>query len=306
MDVVIVGNVALDIICYPVNEVPRFDSLGFEKAIVAPGGCGSNVAIGLAALGVNVSLVAVCGSDDSSQLMLTTWKRWGVGLEYIKELLVPSAAVSIGLLDDQLEPRFIHATGANYLLTPGDLHIQQYAAEKAKILMIAGYFVLPGLFSADLADVMNDAQKAGLLTVLDVVHSPKMSSPEILWPVMPYLDVFLCNLQEAELMTRESVPVEASKKLRSLGAKTVVIKLGSKGCWIADRDGNRTVPGVIVDHVVDTTGAGDAFAAGMLKGLVDGASIDEACALGNQAGARIVTEFGSISGWGEPPTARMF
>ena len=305
MDVIVVGNVALDIICYPVNDVPRYDSLGFERALVAPGGCGSNVAIGLAALGVNVALVAVCGHDDSSQLMLTTWKKWGIDLEYIKRLAVPSAAVSVGLLDSQLQPRFIHATGANYLLTPGDLDIVKYAAEGAKILIVAGYFVLPGLLTPKLAEVLCEAQEAGLMTILDVVHSPKMSSPGVLWPVLPYLDIFLCNLQEAELMTGEGDPAAASRILRSYGAKTVIIKLGNLGCWIANAEGDRTISGVFVENVVDTTGAGDGFAAGMLKGLVQGNSIDEACVLGNQAGAKMVSAFGSITGWGEPHVSKI-
>ena len=66
MDAVVFGNVTLDTLCYPVDDVPRHQSIPFDRAIVAPGGCGSNTAIGLCALGVPTALVARIGTDDAA------------------------------------------------------------------------------------------------------------------------------------------------------------------------------------------------------------------------------------------------
>ena len=61
LDAIVFGNVTLDILCYPVNEVPRHESISFEDVTVSPGGCGSNTAIGLAALGIPTGIVARAG-----------------------------------------------------------------------------------------------------------------------------------------------------------------------------------------------------------------------------------------------------
>ena len=66
MEAVVFGNITLDVICKPVDDVPRHDSLGFEEVVVAPGGCGYNVAIGLCALGVSTALVGRTGNDDAA------------------------------------------------------------------------------------------------------------------------------------------------------------------------------------------------------------------------------------------------
>ena len=64
MDSLVFGNVTLDIICYPVNDVPRHESISFDDVTVSPGGCGSNTAIGLAALGIPAGIVARTGEDE--------------------------------------------------------------------------------------------------------------------------------------------------------------------------------------------------------------------------------------------------
>ncbi len=305
MEAVIIGNVTLDVICYPVEDVPRFDSVTFERSIVAPGGCGSNVAIGLAALGIDVALVANCGSDETSDILLSCWEKWGIDLQFVRQEPNKPTAVSVGLVDRQHQPRFIHAPGSNSTLTIESLDVNAYAAQGARVLGVAGFFVLLGFLDGRLGEVLQTARQRGLQTVLDVVHSPNMNNPEALWPVLPGLDVFLCNTQEAERITHEAEPEKAAEFLKNKGAKNVIVKLGAQGCWLDGVNNAIKIPGFSVDRVVDTTGAGDGFMAGLIGGLARGASLEEACRLGNQAGARMVAELGAISGWGTPPTQLM-
>jgi len=304
MDVVIIGNVTLDVVCYPVEDVPRFDSLAFERSIVSPGGCGSNVAIGLAAQGVDVSLVANCGSDDTAKILLATWQRWGIDMQYVRQIGGLPTAVSVALVDRQMQPRFVHAPGSNSSLTADFIDIPSYVSQGAKILGVAGFFILLGFLDGKLADKLFEARQAGLLTILDVVHSPRMVKPDILWPILPGLDVFLCNIQEAELLTGKTDPVAAANIFYTSGARNVIVKLGKGGCLLLNHLGHIFIPGINVPDVVDTTGAGDAFAAGLMAGLVRGLSIEDACLVGNQAGARIVTELGTVQAWGEPGEIR--
>ncbi len=301
MEAVVAGNVTLDIICYPIEEVPRYDSLSFEKSIVTPGGCGSNVAIGLAALGVETALVARCGADDAARLLLMKWERWGIDLRYVRQVDQFPTAVSVGLVDRQKQPRFIHAPGSNSTLTVESLDIEDYITRNTKVFAVAGFFVLMGLFDVRLCEKLIKAQNHGIVTILDVVHSPRMDHPDVLWPILGGLDIFLCNAVEAARLTGEHDPLRASKLFLSHGVKNVIIKLGSEGCRITDNKRSRTIPGLPVPEVEDTTGAGDAFAAGLISGIVGGKDYVQACETGNEAGARIVRHFGAVAGWGEPP-----
>jgi sugar/nucleoside kinase (ribokinase family) len=295
---VVLGNVTLDVLCYPVDDVPRHASLSFERAAVNPGGCGSNVAIGLCALGIQTALVARLGVDDVSELVVQCWQRFGVDTRFVRRVAGAPLAVSVGLVDQHAQPRFVHTPGANAQLTADDLDLETLAAEGARALHVAGYFVLPGLMDARFPAALQRAQALGFQTSLDVVHSPHMDRPESLWPCLPHLDYFLCNTTEAHHLTKEVDPLAAARAFIARGAKTVVVKLGAGGCLVSGVVGEFHVPGLSVP-VVDTTGAGDAFAAGLVAARLRGEDLEQTFRSANAAGARIVGSFGTISGWAQ-------
>jgi len=296
MDAIVMGNVTLDILCYTVEDVPRFESIAFDRAVIGPGGCGSNVAIGLCMLGVPTALVARIGTDDAYALVEKYWERVGLDIRYIRRDPSSSIAVSVGLIDRQAQPRFVHTPGANAKLSVDDLDLKVLTSEGARLLHIAGYFVLPGLLDTRLVDTLKTAQSYGFITTLDVVNSPRMEIPDLLWPCLPYLDIFLCNAHEAWRLTGQDDPILAARKFRSQGARAVIIKLGDKGCWLDYADKPDRIPSYPVE-VVDTTGAGDAFAAGLIAALLKGKDLPSACKDANAAGARIVQRYGAVSGW---------
>ena len=111
MDILVLGNVTLDILCSPVDDVPRRDSIAFDDAAVTPGGCGSNTAIGLAALGVETGLIARAGDDDTADLLFRYWERVGVDTRFVRRVPGEITGVSVALVDSDHKPRFIHTTG---------------------------------------------------------------------------------------------------------------------------------------------------------------------------------------------------
>ena len=300
MKAVVVGNATLDVICFPVEEVPRFDSLSFEKPALMPGGCGSNVAVGLAALQVQTGLVACLGTDDTAWLARRYWERWGIDLRFVRQESDLPTGVSVGLVDRSFQPRFIHTSGANQRLTPEAIHPGEYADLGARLMLVVGYFVLPGLLNDRLPPVLATARHRGLEVVLDVVHSPAMDRPAALWPCLPEVDLFLCNRAEAQRLLGVADPQQAATEFRRRGAGAVVIKLGADGCWLDSPDGGCFVQSECVE-VVDTTGAGDAFAAGLGAARLQGADWVEACRAASRAGARVVTQLGAVAAWGTPP-----
>lgn len=299
MDAVVFGNVTLDAICHPVNEVPRYESLAFERAMISPGGCASNVAIGLASLGVPTGLIAHIGDDDAAGLLESYWQRVGIDTRFVQRIPQVTTAVSVGLVDDDFQPRFVHTPGANGHLTAEAIDPPTLLSAGAKSLHVGGYFVLTNVLDEILSEKLAQAKALGLVISLDVVYNVRMDDPKIraaLWKAMPYIDYFLCNMKEATRMLDEDDPQKAARALKERGASNVIIKLGAKGCWVKGDSVSKAIPAPKVE-VVDTTGAGDAFAAGFIAALNQGANLEAACEAGNQAGARIVGKLGPIQAW---------
>jgi sugar/nucleoside kinase (ribokinase family) len=298
MKTVVIGNTTLDVLCYHVDEVPRYDSLIFERALLAPGGCGSNVAVGLCALGVTTALVTSISGNSAYATVEDTWRRVGLDDRFVQRIPGAPPAVSIGLIDSDYQPRFIHTSGANRHLTSLDLDVDEYAAWGTQALMVAGFFVLPGLLDGNLPAVLNAARQRGILTFLDVTNTKRMDEhPEFLWECLPHLDYYICNTPEARRLTGEDDPHQAARSLRNHGVQASIVKLGAQGCWAESDDWSGLVPGVKVEKVVDTTGAGDAFAAGLIAATLQGKTLPEACADANAAGARMVSVQGAITAW---------
>lgn len=304
MEALVFGNVTLDVICYPVNEVPRHESIAFDDVTVSPGGCGSNTAIGLAALGIPTGLVARTGDDDSADLLFRYWQRLGLNTRFVQRSPQTATGTSIGLVDDAFQPRFIHTSGANRGLTAEVIAPTAFAAAGVRFFHVAGFFVLPGLFSG-LAQKLADLRALGVHTSLDVVFNTRMDDPNLraaLWDSLPQLDVFIANETEAFRLTGERDPQGAAALLKARGPQSVIVKLGSQGCYALSDGFHGVVPSTSV-NVIDTTGAGDAFAAGFIAALARGANFGAACEAGNRAGARVCTRLGAIAAWLEESLA---
>lgn len=296
VETVVFGNVTLDILCQTVDEVPRYESVSFDQVVLSPGGCASNVAVGLAALGVSTSLVCKIGDDVAAEILRKTWAKFQLNLDHVKVDPTVHTAVSIGLVDHDAQPRFIHTPGANGRLTIDDFPEELFHQEGVKILHIAGFFVLPGLLDERFGHFLKKAHDAGWLITLDVVNSKRYWRPEYLFPFLGEVDVFLCNKTEAMKLSGASDLEESARRLRKAGARCVVVKGGGEGCFLACDDITALIPTKSV-KVVDTTGAGDAFAAGLITALVRGEDIHAACQFANECGANVVQELGTITYW---------
>lgn len=296
MEAVVLGNVTLDVLCYPVDNVRCHESVLFERVVLGPGGCGSNVAVGLCALGVPTALVARIGTDDAAVLVERYWERVGLDTRFVRPVSDCPTAVSVVLVNSDAQPCFVHTPGANARLTVDDLDLSALVAKGARALHVGGFLILPGLLDGRLAEVLATARAHGLFTSLDVVISRTKGDPTALWPCLPHLDLFLCNAREASHLTGEHDPAAAARVLRARGGRTVIVKLGAEGCLMESESLSARVPAPSVE-VVDTTGAGDAFAAGLIAALLRGADLETACRAANSAGARVVGTLGTVAAW---------
>src|SRR5262249_23790227 len=148
-----------------------------------------------------------------------------------------------------------------------DIPLERVAA--CKVLYLGGYMIMPKIVQEELVPVFAAARQAGAKTVLDVVTPGPADYLARLEKLLPFVDVFLPNNHEAELITGENDPRKQAERFRGLGVGTAIITLGGEGAVLAG-EGVRIQAGTYPTKMVDGSGSGDAFAAGYIWGLLQG------------------------------------
>ncbi|MEX2211902.1 MAG: carbohydrate kinase family protein [Gaiellaceae bacterium] len=293
-DVVCLGILVADAIARPVERLPPRGELALVDEIsLHGGGCALNTARALAHLGLAAAVCGKVGADALGDFLLTLLDERGVDRRGVIRAAGVATSASVVVVDAEGERTFLHVPGANGRLRRAELDEEVLYAGRA--LHVAGALVLPELDGDPIAAILEEAKARGLVTSLDTVWDPTGRWERVL-PSLPHLDLFCPSLAEAEAISGERGPEAAETWLRARGVGTVAVTLGREGCFVS---GVGHVPARAV-QVVDATGAGDAFAAGFLYGVLAGWSPDRSAALANETGARATTAVGAYAGLAEP------
>jgi len=166
---------------------------------------------------------------------------------------------------------------------------------KPDVLHGAAAFLVPGLDGNPTARVLRRTQERGVKTCLNTAWDPEGRWMELLEPCLPPLDYFIPSLQEARMLSGEKAVADMAAVFLDRGGDTIVIKVVDKGCYATNGEQEFFKETYEVETVTSTLGAGDAFAAGFLAGIVRGRKLDGACQMGNAAGASCVEGTGCES-----------
>jgi len=293
VDVVCLGILVADVIARPVDAAPFAGSLGLVDEIeVHAGGCAVNAASALVALGLGASIVGKVGDDLFGDYLLGVLDERRVARDGVLRDEHAGTSTSVVLVDSSGERTFLHVPGANSALTEGELDPELLYAGRA--LHLAGALVMEGLDGGPFARIAADARRRGIITSLDTVWDPtgRWSRLE---PCLPHLDYLLPSLAEGRALSGRTEPPEVAAWLRARGVRNVLLTMGADGCYVAGGGFEGRVPAPLVD-AVDGTGAGDAFAAGVLYGALRGRSLESCARLGCAAGAIASTTVGAALG----------
>ena len=140
------------------------------------------------------------------------------------------------------------------------------------------------------------AKAAGAITTMDILGVKQDHMAEKILPSMPYLDFFMPNLEEAEMITGTKDLDQIGDFFINAGARHVVLKMGARGSLIIGADGSRVRMPAFQVNVVDTTGCGDAWSAGFIAGLARNLSLEESAQLGSACGSLVASGLGSDAG----------
>ena len=293
--VVCLGNVLVDILVKPVEVLPPPGGLlPVDRVEMAMGGCASNTAVALSRLSVPVSLWGKLGRDTFSEYALQQLKRSGVETSGVKVDETASTSATVVLVDSKAQRSFLHAVAANDHIYKKELPLSRLS--HFQHLHIGGYFLFPALDGKPMADILREAQRKGLTTSLDTAWDLKNRWMEALKPCLPYLDYFMPSEREVKKLLGYTHPVRAAKAFLKLGVRCVVIKRGEEGSYLLNREGWEIKIPALKANVADTTGAGDCFCAGFIKGLSLGWDLKRCVQLGSAAGACAVEALGATAG----------
>lgn len=247
-----------------------------------PGGKGSNQAIAAARLGADVSLLTAVGQDAAGEAGRDLWRRENVAAS---AAVIADAASMTGFItvDGAGENRISIAPGALEALPMSAVEDFRPAILHSDVLLVSLEIPLAVAVAA-----LRIAKESGTTTVLNPAPASELS-PET-WE---YVDVLTPNLTEARLLLGRnegdgSSPESLARELTSLFAGVVVLTMGADGVRVDDGSEAYTVEAALVERVVDTAGAGDAFTAALGVGLADGLNLRESVRIAALAGAHAV------------------
>jgi len=254
---------------------------------MGPGGKGANQAVAAARLGSSVFMVSCVGEDVFGDLALSNLSKEGVDISFVARDSTIHTGVALIVVDEQGENMIVVAPGANSSLTPDMVGRATKAIGEADILLTQ--LEIP---AESVEKALRIAKDNRVTTILNPAPA-RVLSPAILECV----DVLTPNRSEASLLTgieitNQSSIRKAAERLFKQGVETVVFTLGSEGALIVTSEEFRHIPGQKV-QVVDTTGAGDAFNAGLAFALSRDNDLVEAVRFANAVAALSVTKVGT-------------
>jgi len=282
-EVFCVGNAVADVLARPVDGLAAPGaSQRLEELALGPGGNAVNTAIALARLGVRVALAAPVGEDRLGEILRQSVRAEGVDDSSVITFKGARTAASIVLVDSSGERRLLHYRGASARFSAHQLNWD--LVKGSRIFHYASAFALPSFDGAPLVEAMSHARQLGCLTSMNPCWDSGGRWLPLIEPALRYVDYFYPNQEEGQQLTGESEPAGIARRLRGLGVKTVIVKLGARGCYVESPGEAFISPGYAV-RPVDTTGAGDCFAAAFLAAICRGGSLAEAARFANAAGA---------------------
>ena len=298
-DCVVVGSCVVDLLCRPVvldKAIGKSVLYKTEPLIITSGGIVCNSGVTLARLGMRAAAFTYVGNDDWAPVLRSILKKGGVDDTMLIAHPTGATSTTVVTIDPSGERSFLHCVGAPKLIDAKLMldHLDFFASSRC---MLLGYYSLMPNLEKDLPRVFEALRKVDCMTAMDSAGDGGSLSP--LDKILPHLDIYVPSLDEAQHQTGLEAPEKIIDKYRSLGAPGVLgVKLGTKGVMLSGKAGEFTmIPAVAAPGpVVDTTGAGDSFYAGLLAGLLKGFTLEQAGRLGTAAGACCVTSLGGSTG----------
>ncbi|MFL5883548.1 MAG: carbohydrate kinase family protein [Thermoleophilaceae bacterium] len=291
MKAIALGAHILDVLGKYVTEIPEGQGGALIDEIrLSPAGAAGGTAVILSKLGAHVLSVGAVGQDDAGDVLVSMLQRFGVDCENLARRDGVQTSCTILPIRPTGERPALHVIGANATIDPDELPWDEIA--DADFLHVGG----PEFLGPDNAvRILEFCREHDVTTSADILADGWPELLDMLAPALPLLDYLLPNEDQAMALTGEGDPVAAGKRLLDHGVGAVALTAGEKGSILVSPEGSLTVPAFEVE-VVDTTGCGDGYSAGFLRGLSLGHDTERAATIGSATAAQVAQGLGTDAG----------
>jgi sugar/nucleoside kinase (ribokinase family) len=306
MDGVCLGILVADIFASPIDSLPAAGELKLvDRYMLSAGGCAANTAVCLRRLGRDVRVVGKVGEDLFGDFVKSDLERLDVDTSAVRRSATHPTSSTYILNVRGEDRRFLHTIGANADFRFEDIDLT--ILDGTRVLYVGGYMVMLEFGPQHLVQLFREAKARGLKTVLDVAIGAGAPAPlDQIEPALHYTDAFLPNDDEARALTGRTDPTEQAEVLSRLNPDCVVIiTMGGRGALARHRDQTIRAGAYQVD-CIDESGAGDAFAAGFITGLLESWPLESTLRFASAVGASCTRALGCTQGVFHFPEAEAF
>ncbi len=290
--IVVIGDINADQTLFLPTYPEEGDSVTAQALHWSSGGAGLNAATAFALLGAPVLLLGRVGSDPAASMALRAAHEAGVDLRAIQKDEALATGICTTVVSADGQRTFFSFRGANVAFDPAA--ITPELANLAGLFYLSAYALLEGAQQAAALRATELAREQQIPLVLDLANPPLRHCRTLIYDLLPQVSLLCLNEQELHLLLPDQPIATALETLLKLGVRQVALKRGAQGCTVASADRYCELPALAVP-VVDTTGCGDAFAAGFAWALYQDATLLECATLANLLGGLTATRPGAAT-----------
>jgi sugar/nucleoside kinase (ribokinase family) len=294
-DVICIGVVLVDLPLGPVDEgIFRGETTLVGRIGLTTGGDAFNESIVLARLGKRSALVGQIGQDMLGDVIVKRCIEEGVDHSRLRTDPKTDTRINVVVIGKDGQRHFIKAQNAGSgSFRPEEIDYD--FIKQARAVSLASIFCSKLRDPETIRRILKTAKGSGVLTFADMVPMTDGETIDDIAEALPLLDYFLPNLEEAAMLTGLLDPDDMADSLLKRGIKNVVIKQGRDGCMFKNKEMRVVAPAFSV-NALDTTGAGDNFAAGFISAVLDGMRPEDCCAFANAVAAVSTEAVGATEG----------
>lgn len=294
--VTIIGPAIIDILAGPIgNKIFEVGSMPMNEIKMSYGGNGYNESYVLKQLGVNVELYSILGNDEAGHKILDKLNNLAINTEHVLIKDDLSTSINIVLFDEKAERRFLtNPFGSQRRMSEED--ILDGNMDFGNIVCFSCMFISPLFDIQSMERVFSIIKKKNnRILIVDMTKAKNGESIEQLSPLLSHIDYILPNEEELLLLSGSDID-SGAQDLLNKGVGCVVVKRGARGCTVYTKDRSVDVKAFKSDRLIDSTGAGDCFAAGFIYGLFNKMKLSECAMFANAVVSCCVECVGATEG----------
>ena len=297
MQVSVIGPAIVDVLAEPISsEVFKRGTYPLDRIKLSYGGNALNEAVVLGRFGIETELISKVGADESGRHIIEYATRSGVSVSHIATEPGLDTGINIVLVDEGGERVFLTDPKSSLRRLSAD-DILPYVDEMAEIVCFPCMFTSALLGIPEMTEVFRAIKADGKRKLfLDMTTAKNGETIADMRELFSYVDVFMPNEKELLSISGGMGTGQAAETLLSYGVKNVIVKCGSRDTMCFSREGDFSVPVYNGARVIDSTGAGDCFGAGLIYAVASGFELKDAVRFGNATASCGIESMGATDG----------